>query len=71
MSVASIPKELRPLVKLAKRQGWSTEHTRRGHLVFVGPRGVHRIVTGGTPSDRRAKKNLLADLRRCGLEVPR
>ncbi|MFT4471394.1 hypothetical protein ACMX2H_15940 [Arthrobacter sulfonylureivorans] len=45
------------------------KRTRRGHLVFCPPEG-QVIYTSGTPSDARAWKNVRAQLRRAGLDIP-
>lgn len=62
--------DLRALRRLARDQGWQFETTSRGHLVWVAPEG-QRIVAAGTPSDSRARLNMVAALRRAGLDVPR
>lgn len=53
----------------AVEQGWIVERTRGKHWRFVPPDKTKKmVVTGGTPSDVRATRNLLADLRRQGLQ---
>jgi predicted RNA binding protein YcfA (HicA-like mRNA interferase family) len=63
--------DLRNLEKAAKEQGWEVGRTKKGHPKFVPPDPTKRIVVGsGTPSDRRAIRNLLAELKRQGLIWP-
>ena len=52
-SASSIPKDLRPLVKLARKQGWTFERTNGGHFCFTDPTGG-RWIAPGTASDMRA-----------------
>ena len=61
-----IAKDLRPVAKLARRQGWTLEQRKGGHLRWQPPAGDY-IVTSATPSDARAVKNARRDLRRAGL----
>lgn len=61
-----IPKDLRPLAKAARAQGWVIEHTRNGHLAWRSPAGV-TVYTPSTPSDHRGVLNTRRDLRRHGL----
>jgi predicted RNA binding protein YcfA (HicA-like mRNA interferase family) len=59
------------LERAALDQGWTVERTKRGHRRFVPPDPTRRIVIGsGTPGDRRAIRNLLAQLRRESLVWP-
>jgi len=64
-------KDIRQLVKRAKRDGWDVAETRRGHVSFRSPDGAYTYVTSGTPSDQRALNNLRAGLRRAGLSTTR
>ena len=61
-------KELKRVIALAIRQGYSVELRNNGHYKFTAPTGKF-IFTSGTPSDRRAIKNILADLKKLGLEL--
>jgi len=57
----------RNLIKAARKQGWRVTLSKNGHLKFVPPDPEAPIVhAGGTPSDVRATRNLIADLRRTG-----
>ena len=60
---------LRELVVAAERCGWRVLQLRSGHVQFRPPVGPI-VVASGTASDHRAIRNLKADLRRAGLEVP-
>ncbi len=58
------------LVKEAERQGWTVEVIRKG-LKLIPPDPTKKIVVvHGTPSDQRAIRNKIADLRREGLQWP-
>lgn len=71
MATTRTPKDLRNLVKLAQKQGWEFGHTNSGHVKFCSPYSdTPPVFYSGTPGDRRAQKNLVAKLRRAGLEVP-
>jgi hypothetical protein len=59
----------RQLRSLASAYGWSLEHTRGGHLKLTHPAAAVPIFTASTPSDRRALRNVRAELRRRGAGV--
>lgn len=61
---------LKRLKRLAREAGWTVEQTRNGHLRWTSPSGA-RVTSAGTGSDSRGVLNLVADLRRAGLDVPR
>lgn len=64
----TIHKELRPLIKEACKQGCTVVQTKRLHIKITCP-GGHVVMVGGTPSNTwRARKNLISDLRRGGVE---
>jgi len=66
-----VPKELRRIVAAATAAGWTVQRLASGHWRFVPPdRTKKMVVTGGTPSDHRVLRNLVADLRRQGLALP-
>lgn len=50
--------------------GWAIGMRGSGHIAFTGPKG-ELVIGPSTPSDHRAVKNLLANLRREGLEIER
>ena len=58
------------LIKAAKKQGWRVEQRGSGHTMFFPPEKVLGIVTvSGTPSDYRALKNIVRDLKERGLKI--
>jgi predicted RNA binding protein YcfA (HicA-like mRNA interferase family) len=68
--MSSFRKDMKRLRKAAEQQGWRVEDTRGGHVRFLPPdRSQPAVVAGGTPSDHRSWLNLLAMLRRAGLDV--
>jgi hypothetical protein len=72
MANTNAPKDLRNLVKLAESQGWEFGRTNSGHVKFCSPYTTEApVFYSGTPGDHRAQKNLVAKLRRAGLEIPR
>lgn len=54
--------------RLAEQQGYRVKATRKGWTVY-GKDGVTRVGFHRTPSDHRASKNLVADLRKIGVQV--
>lgn len=63
-------KDLKKIKKLAESQGWTVEHTRSGHTRWVPPDPDKEIIiTGKSPSDWRALKNIESRLKRSGLKL--
>lgn len=63
-------KDLKPLIRQARKQGWTVEDTRGGgKLKWISPRGGVPYFSSKTPSDRRAIHNISADLTKRGLTV--
>jgi len=62
------PRHLRELARAATQQGWEIRHTRGNHICFESPKG-EPVFCACTPSDYRATKNLIAKLRRSGMEI--
>jgi len=63
--------DLRDIEKAARAQGWTVTRTSKGHPKFIPPDPSQHIVIGsGTPSDQRALRNLIAELRRQGFVWP-
>lgn len=58
-------KELKVIVKEARKQGWTVEETRNQHIRFISPSGAVYIAHK-TASDHRGIKNMKAHLRRLG-----
>lgn len=62
-------KDLRKILKAARKAGYDVETTRKGHIV-VRRDGTTITTFSGTASDRRSLRNGLAPLRRDGFEWP-
>ena len=63
--------DLREIERAARAQGFTVGRTNRGHLKFTPADPTKQIViASGTPSDHRALKNLIAELRRQGFKWP-
>lgn len=58
-------KDFQRVIREAQRQGWSVERTNGGHVRFRNPAG-QSYFTGSSPSDFRAVRKLVADLRKMG-----
>jgi hypothetical protein len=63
MSKVRMTKHVRELVELADDFGWELSFTGGGHLAFRKP-GRQPVFAGSTPSDHRARKNLIKLLAR-------
>ncbi len=44
--------------------GWQATRTAGGHIRLRHPKAARVVITGSTPSDRRARCNTLAAMRR-------
>lgn len=61
---------LKEVLKAARDAGWKVTMTGGGHWRLVPPDLSQPMVhTGSTPSDHRAVKNLVSQLRKSGLEI--
>lgn len=60
--------EHKRVLKAVERAGWKVVRRKGGHMKLTGP-GGEIVFTSSTPSDHRATLNLIAHLRRLGLEV--
>lgn len=68
----AIEKEFRPLVKWLRKEGDCTiERDGNNHLQVYGPDGRRITWFPYTTKSHRAKKELIAKLRRAGIDVPR
>jgi hypothetical protein len=65
--VANLQKEVRELVKVAKKQGWRVKQTKKGYLLH-DPSGLHKETLHKTPSDPRGLRDSLSRMRRFGFE---
>lgn len=63
-----LPKEFRPLAKLARAQEWTIERTHGGHLRWTSPTG-EKVFTSSTPSEWRSLDNTKRELARKGLQL--
>jgi hypothetical protein len=61
-------KDLKKLVRAARKQGWTVEQTKNGHWRFKAPDGIGLVHASGTASDHRSMANLLAQLKRYGFD---
>lgn len=58
--------EIKAIIRMAQAQGWVITKTNGGHLRWTAPTGGF-VFTASTPSDNRAIKNIMRDLRAYGL----
>jgi hypothetical protein len=61
-------KKMPAVAKALDEQEWIWDVSRKGHLKLVSPTG-QAVYGAGTPSDRRSDMNLLAELKRHGLNL--
>jgi hypothetical protein len=64
----SIKKEFNELLRAVEAQGGTIKRIKSGYQVFA-PNGIDIVTVHGTPSDRRALANAVAELRRAGFTV--
>lgn len=62
-------KELSHLIKQAESQGWVVSHLKGGHLKWVSPISGRAVFSGFSPSDKRAVKNIVRELRTSGFLI--
>ena len=62
----SLKKELREILREARRQGWRVEQTRSGHYMLYAPKGRGIVTAAGTPSSAASIRNTLAKMRSYG-----
>lgn len=63
-------KRVDELIKVARVRNWKIDWTKGSHLRFVPPDpNAEIVIHSGSSGDRRAVKNLIAQLRRSGLKV--
>ena len=58
-----IEMDFQDIVRAAKAQGFVIEPTKKQHVRFRAADG-RSVITGSTPSDKRALQNLISDLRK-------
>ena len=62
----TVPKEVRALIKKARKQGWSVEPSGSGHVLLRSPKG-ELVVVSSSCSDRRAWRNTRSELEKRGV----
>ena len=65
--MANAQKEVKELVRAAKKQGWRVRETTKGYLLF-DPSGRHKESVHKTPSDWRSLRHSLSRMKRYGFE---
>jgi hypothetical protein len=63
-------KELRGVLEAAEAQGWRVEPSKAGYLLFPPDQSQGIVSVHKTPSDHRAMKNLIGEMRRRGFIWP-
>jgi hypothetical protein len=63
-------KEFKQVIKIAESKGWVVCLTKGGHLKWTSASG-QVVFSASTPSDGRAVKNLISELRRHGITIER
>ena len=58
-------KDIQQLITKATKQGWRVERTKGSHLKWRPPRGQF-VISAYSPSDPRAIKNIVKELKRRG-----
>lgn len=61
----SLQGDVDKLIRQLRAYGWHVDTTSRGHWKLTSPAG-QVVIASGTPSDHRALKNLMAQLKRAG-----
>jgi hypothetical protein len=64
---ARMSKDLKQLMKTAKKQGWEIKVTGGGHLKWISPESGF-VFSALTPSDRRAIQNIVHQLKIRGFD---
>jgi hypothetical protein len=63
-----MPQHLRAAERLAKKKGWTITTSGSGHLCWTSPNGT-KVYTSKSPGGNRAHQNIMAKLRRAGLNI--
>lgn len=61
-------KEVRQLLRKAKKQGWDVSKRKSNHLLLESPDGA-TVMVPCSPSDWRSMKNCEAELKRAGMQL--
>ena len=63
-------KEILEVLKEAQDQGWRVVDSSKGWMLYPPDRSQGPVAVHGTPSDRRALSNMIAEMRRRGFRWP-
>lgn len=63
-------KTITAILEAAADQGWRLEQTKKGFMLYPPDKSKPGVLVHMTPSDHRAFKNMVAQLRRSGLIWP-
>lgn len=63
-------KDTKKIVKEAQRQGWRFDESGRHPKLWPPDKTKTAVIVAGTPGDRRARQNLIAEMRRRGFRWP-
>ena len=61
--------DLRQLILVARKAGWSVHLRPGGHLCWRAPGGGAQVFSASSPGDWRNLSNIKASLRRHGLDM--
>lgn len=65
-----LPKDWKPLLRAATRQGWVIVPTKSNHIKLRSRDGKKQISMPSSPSDnQRGLKNMKAQMRRAGIKL--
>jgi hypothetical protein len=65
--MGGIPKDLRPIARRLRREGWTVEPV-KGHIKWRDADGNLMVTSSSTPNDQRAITNARRDVRRAAAE---
>lgn len=63
-------KEIKKIIKEAERQGWRVEMRSKHYMAFPPDKSHGPVTLPVSPSDHRAVKNVLSEMRRRGFQWP-
>lgn len=64
----AIKKEYKDLLKKLEQAGWELKPIKSGYIAYPPDKTQSGVTIHGTPSDHRAWKNLMSELRKRGFE---
>jgi predicted RNA binding protein YcfA (HicA-like mRNA interferase family) len=66
-----LPCSIRKFARRVRREGWQARITNGGHIKFVHDDAAGFVIASASPSDQRAERNVLRDMRRVlGRDAP-